>query len=794
MDRRSMRALEYDKIKDKLAQYCVNDGARETALALQPQTDLSEIKRELDFTDEALGMSLRSGRLPVSKNEDISGLLGRAAVGSTLQIFELRRIAAVLRTIRDLINYRDDDSIEEPMPLLDDAFDVLDACSDLEQEISHKLISDTEVADNASRELARIRREILNKGRRITEKLQGIITSPGHERHLQDRLVTIRGGRYVVPVKTEYRSQIPGIVLDRSSSGNTLFIEPASVVELNNDLRLLEAEEKDEIERILKGLSETAALYRTVIQSDYDTMIELDYVFAKAAYALDLNARSVELSERGETALIGARHPLIARDKVVPSNIVLDDDISIMVITGPNTGGKTVTLKTMGLLTLMIQSGLFIPVKEHSKARVFTNVFADIGDEQSIEQNLSTFSSHMTNIVDILNHADDRSLVLFDELGAGTDPEEGASLAVSILDSLKDRGGLTAATTHYAELKEYGLTTDGVVNASVEFDVETLRPTYRLMIGIPGKSNAFEIASRLGLPEDIIKVSRERISENTRDLDKSLAAAEEKTREATLALERAEAMEAEAQEKLKQAEAERGKNAGKAEKLLLDAQQRAADLIDQTKKETDSIYREIQTIQRQAEASVDNKTLEKLRRSLAQSQQAAEKAEESRKKRTNTWDRSRKPLKLSDFKTGDRVYVKSIDREAEVLEILERDKKVRIQSGNMKLNVKPAELVKVGKQEREVPVKKNNVKATPAKVAVKLDLRGRTADEAVMMTEKFISDAVYAGQTKLTIVHGMGTGRVRAAVQNYLKTCPMIKNYRLGKPDEGGTGATIVTL
>ncbi len=787
-----MHALEYDKIRQRLAGYCVNDGAKETALALEPESDRSEISRQLGFTDEALEMSLRSGRMPMSKNENITGLLGRAAVGSTLQIFELRRIAAVLKTIRDIIAYRDDDTSEAELPLLDDAFDVLDACSDLEQDISRKLISDNEVADNASRELARIRREITNTGRRITEKLQNIINSPGHERHLQERLVTIRSGRYVVPVKSEYRSQIPGIVLDRSSSGQTLFIEPAAVVELNNDLRMLEAEEKDEIERILKELSDTTAMYRPVIQSDYETMIELDFVFAKAAYALDLGARKVEMTQSGGTGLYGARHPLIPRDRVVASDIVLGPEIRTMVITGPNTGGKTVTLKTLGLLTLMLQSGLFIPVKEGSYARVFTDVYADIGDEQSIEQSLSTFSSHMTNIVQILRDADDRSLVLFDELGAGTDPEEGASLAVSILDALKSRGGLTAATTHYAELKEYGLTTEGVVNASVEFDVESLRPTYRLMIGIPGKSNAFEIAKRLGLPEDIIQISRDRMSDNTRDLDKTIAAAEQKAHEAALALERAEEKEAETERKLAQAEAERGKNAGKAEKLLLEAQKRAADLIAQTQKETDEIYREIQTIQREAEASVDNKTLEKLRRNLAKSAKAAEKAEEDRKKRTRTWDSSRKPLKLSDFKTGDRVYVKSIDREADVLEVLERDKKVRIQSGNMKMNVKPAELVKVGRvQETQ---KKVAVKPAAAKVAVRLDLRGRTADEAVYMTEKFISDAVTAGQKKLTIVHGMGTGRVRAAVQDYLKSCTMIRDYRLGKPDEGGTGATIVTL
>lgn len=791
MDQRSIRALEFPKIQEKLAEFCVNDKAREMALSLTPKTAAGEIERELDYTDEAMQMTIRSGHLPMAKNEDITGLLGRAAVGSVLQIFELRQIAAVLRTVRDLIAYKDED-LGENSPLLDDAFDMLDACSDLQEEISRKFLSDTEVADNASRELARIRREMVNIGRRITEKLNHIISSAENDRYLQEKLITIRGGRYVVPVKAEYRARVPGLIMDRSSSGQTIYVEPASIVELNNDLRVLEAEEREEIDRILKELTERVALYRQVIEYDYEMMIELDFVFAKAAYALQITASRPEIGTDGPISLKKARHPLIPANRVVASDLELPEEIRTMVITGPNTGGKTVTLKTLGLLTLMAQSGLFIPVSPHSRTRIFENVFADIGDEQSIEQSLSTFSSHMTNIVDILKQADEHSLVLFDELGAGTDPEEGAALAVSILEELRERGGLTGATTHYAEMKEYGLTTPGVINASVEFDVESLRPTYRLLVGIPGKSNAFEIAKRLGLPEVIISQSRERISEATRDFDATLAAAEKKAHEAAKALERAAEREAVAEEKLREAEAEKKKNAAKAEKMLLDAQNRAAELISKTKEETDTIYREIQTIQREAEASIDNKTLEKLRRKISDAEKASIKAEEERQKRTQRWDNSKKKLTLKDFAPGDHVYIKAFDREADVLEVLERDKKVMVQSGNMKMAMKPADLIKIAK---EKPKKvKTVVKGASANVKTELDLRGRTADEARYMTEQFISDAIVAGKKKVRIIHGMGTGKVRAAVQDYLKNCKVVTSYRYGKPDEGGTGATIITL
>ncbi len=791
MDNRSIQALEYEKIKDKLTGFCVNDEAKETAKALYPMTDLSNIERSLSYTEEALLMSLRSGRLPMAKNEDITGMIQRAKIGAFLQIFELRRIAAVLRTIRDILSYREEDQ-GEALPLLDDAFDILDACEDLEQEISKKLLSDTEVADTASAELTRIRREMINVGKRITEKLQAITASPVNDRYLQEKLVTIRGGRYVVPVKAEYRAKIPGIVLDRSSSGQTLYVEPAAVVELNNDLRLLEAEEKDEIERILKDMSDKVGLYHAVLEEDYRTMIELDYVFAKAAYALSIGGNRARLTEEGPVELLMARHPLIPKERVVASDIVLPEEIQTMVITGPNTGGKTVTLKTLGLLTLMLQSGLFIPVQEGSRTRLFQDVYADIGDEQSIEQSLSTFSSHMHNIVQILRDADRDSLVLFDELGAGTDPEEGAALAVAILDELRKRGSLTGATTHYGELKEYGLNTEGVINASVEFDVESLSPTYRLLIGVPGKSNAFEIASRIGLPQAIIDESKSLISENTREFEKTIAAAEKSAFEARKALERAREREEEALVKLREAETEKDKNKEKAERALIKANEKAAQMIRETKLETDKIYREVQSIQREAEASVDNKKLEKLRRKLSDADKAAQKAEEQREKRAQRFDKNKKRYRLEDFRKGDRVYVKQLDREADVIDIQTKQKKVMIQSGTMKIAMKPQDLVKIQKEKPKR--EKTIVKGTTANVKTELDLRGRTVDESIFALEQFISDAIMAGKKEVRIIHGMGTGRVRAAVQDYLKKSNLVSSYRYGKPDEGGTGATIVKL
>lgn len=788
MDGRSLKTLEYNKILNILAGYCVNDGAKATALALRPENRLEHIEPALAKTDEAVGMSLRRGRPPISKNRDVLPYLKRARIQSTLAMEELLDIAAMLRVTKDLIGYYEEDADSEAAkPYLDDAFLALEACEDLEKDISKKILGPQEMADNASPELSRIRREMNLKNRQISEKLNALITSPAHEQHLQDKIITIRGGRYVVPVKAGCRAQVPGIVLDRSASGQTLFIEPVAVVELNNELRLLEAAEREEIERILKELTQFVAVEATVLEADYETLVELDFIFAKAAYALDIGGQRIRLTPSGPIALHRARHPLIAPQDVVASNIVLDEDVRTLVITGPNTGGKTVTLKTLGLLTLMIQSGLFIPVSENSSARVFTNVFADIGDEQSIEQSLSTFSSHMTNIVNILSSADDGALVLFDELGAGTDPEEGAALAVSILEELRKTAALTAATTHYSEIKEYALTTDGVINASVEFDVKTLRPTYRLLIGLPGKSNAFEIAARLGLPQDIIKASRKRLSHHEQKLDQTLAAAETQYQEARKLKDDAKRYMYEAKTQLKAAEQKERQAKDKAEKVLIKAQEKAQDLISVTKKETDTIYREVQKIQQSAAASVDNKTLEKLRREISGLEKTAQKA---CKKTVPKAVKSQ--FKLSDFKTGDRVYIKSLDREADVLSVLERDKKIEIMSGNMKMKLKPSELVIVRPEKKKTG--QVRVQAATAKMDTRLDLRGRTADEARMMTEQFISDGVLLGKKKLEIIHGFGTGQVRKAVHTYLKQSPMVESFRLGGPGEGGAGVTVVSL
>lgn len=791
MDNRSLTALEFPKILNNLAGYCQNDEAKTAALALRPKTELYDIEPLLSATDEALAMTLCCGRPPISANTNIKDYLQRARIRSTLQMDELLRIAALLRTASDMIHYFDEDDAEN-RPYLEDAFGALDACEDLEESISHKILSDHEMADNASRELARIRREKVLKNRRISEKLNALITSAEHEKHLQDKIITMRGGRYVVPVKAEYRGTIPGIMLDRSSSGQTVFVEPMAVVELNNELRVLEAEEKDEIERILKELTEHVGIYSTVIEQDYDILIELDLVFAKALYALDIGANRIALLPHGKIELRKAVHPLLDQDTAVASDIRIDKDIHTMVITGPNTGGKTVTLKTLGLLSAMIQSGMFIPVKEGSSSRLFNSIYADIGDEQSIEQSLSTFSSHMTNIVEILNQAGENDLVLFDELGAGTDPIEGAALAQSILEAFGERGTLSIATTHYSELKEYGLTTPGVLNASVEFDVKTLRPTYRLMIGMPGKSNAFEIAKRLGIDKSIIDSSRNKVSGYDKKLDQTLAAAEAKLSEAEEMRRGALEMQREASDYLKKAESKQAKMNEKAEGILKKAQDKAGDLIAKTKKETDLIYREIQQIQREAAASIDNKTLEKLRRDLSAYDKAAQKSYVKASNQAKAKNSTTK-LRLSDFKQGDRVYIKSLDREADVLSIRERDKKIEIQSGNMKMQLKPEELLIIKpepKKQNKVSLQRSNVGA----MNTTLDLRGKTVEESVYLLEKFLADAIMLNQKQLTVIHGHGTGLVRNAVHDYLKKSNLIDSYRLGGPGEGSTGATIITL
>lgn len=794
MNERSLKVLEYPKIITALQENCITQGGKMMAKALVPMTHIGVVQQSLDLTEEAVGMVLRNGRPPLAELADTDDYVHRAAIGAMLSMGELLRIASLLRVARDMDNYYYTDTQMDALVGLKALFEVLDPCEMLESEISRKVLTEDEMADNASQELSRIRREILVKNGRITEKLNGIISSTTNEKYLQERLITIRNNRYVVPVKQEYRNMIPGVVLDKSASGATLFIEPLSVVELNNDLKELAIEEEKEMVRILKLLSQKVAMMQAVLTEDHAVLTELDFIYAKAKYALAIGGERVSVAEDGEYRLLRARHPLLDPKKAVASDIVLDEAIHTMIITGPNTGGKTVTLKTMGLLSLMVQSGLFIPVREGSSLRLFQEVYADIGDEQSIEQSLSTFSSHMTNIVSIMKTADAKSLVLFDELGAGTDPTEGAALAIAILDTLHQRGGLTAATTHYSELKEYALVTPGITNASVEFDVATLRPTYRLLIGVPGKSNAFQIASRLGLEDDIIEAARSTIEVGSIQFEETLEKLEEnrhrveaEAREMRLLREEAEALRVKAQKEQESARRQ-------SEALLTQAREESARIVAETKEKTDEIYKEIRYIQENTEAGLgDNKKLEALRKGISDQ----EKGLYATYKKKVKSEKKKKPARAVSIpiEKGTPVHIYSLHQDGEVLEILKKEKKYFVQVGMLKMKINMDDAVAIQKEApKTVRRQKPITSADRHAMETRLDLRGRNGEESLFLVEKMISDALVSGTHQLVILHGKGTGKLRQVIQAYLKDNPHVEDFRMGAPHEGGDGVTIVTL
>nr|WP_320025118.1 endonuclease MutS2 [uncultured Acetobacterium sp.] len=789
MDQRSLKVLEYHKILKSLGEHCVTQGGKDQAKNLLPMETLAAVNRGLDLTNESLGMILRNGRPPLADVPNTSDYVKRAAIGSMLSMKELLSIATLLRIARDMDNYYHSDTQMDTLVLLKDLFTSLETCEELEKEISQKILGPEEMADNASRELSRIRREMQFKYKRISEKLNHMISSTAYDKILQEKIITIRNNRYVIPVKQEYRSQVPGIVLDKSASGATLFIEPMAVVELNNDIKILVTEEEQEIIRILKDLTQKVADNRAEIICNYDVLVDLDFQLAKGKYGLAINGVRTTVSESGGIELRRAKHPLIPEDKVVASDIYFEEDIDTMVITGPNTGGKTVTLKTLGLLNLMIQSGLFAPVREESKTRIFANIFADIGDEQSIEQSLSTFSSHMTNIVEIMNKADQHSLVLFDELGAGTDPTEGAALAISILNALHLRKVTSVSTTHYSELKEYALVTPGVVNASVEFDIKTLRPTYRLLIGVPGKSNAFEIAVRLGLGEDVIENAKELIKNEAIRFEETLIKIDEKRRRTEAEHDAIIRLKQQTEDLKRQMDREKDRFDEEKQVLIQKAQEEAMAIVKKTREETEEIYREIRTIQETTTNAVkDNKELEAIRKRIK------EKEKNIYQFGSRPKDYQGQALEMDDLSIGMKVYINSLRREGVVLNLLANENKAMVQSEMIKLKVDVGDLsistALAKPEEKKVTYKKVDRHV----MDTKLDLRGKNGEESLYLVDKMIGDAMLSGNKQIVIVHGKGTGRLREIIHEYLKGNPLIEDFRLGAMNEGGSGVTIVTL
>ncbi|KEI14298.1 recombination and DNA strand exchange inhibitor protein [Clostridium novyi B str. ATCC 27606] len=784
MNHKALKVLEFDKIKEELKKYTQTSAAKDLIDELQPYENAYEVREHLMETKEAFEISIKKGDAPFQGLYDAREGISKAQRKFTLLPVQLLRIANLLKCSRRFKSYVKSDDENEKYTVLESITEGIVPLSGLEEEIFKCIIGEEEISDRASTTLFNIRRSLKDKTSSIKSRVNSLIRT--YSQHLQENIYTVRGERYVLPVKVEHKGAVPGLVHDQSSSGATLFIEPMSLVDLNNEIKELRLKERDEIERILTVLSQKVYDNIDVIKVNADILWELDFIFAKAKYAAKLHAICPTITEDGHFNIIRAKHPLIDPKKVVENNIYLRDGITSLVITGPNTGGKTVTLKTVGLMHIMAMSGLMITASQGSTISFFKEVFADIGDEQSIEQSLSTFSSHMTNIVNIIDNADENSLVLFDELGAGTDPTEGAALAVSILENLRERNTKVIATTHYSELKAYALKVDRVENASVEFDVETLRPTYRLLIGVPGKSNAFEISKRLGLPDYIIEDAKKGIDEETlkfEDLIQSLQhkniKAQEHAREAQGAREEAVKLKEKYESKLDKFKDIR-------EKAILNAQKEAKEIIKEAKEEADKILKDIRELERMGYSSDVRKLLEENRKKL-------------KEKLEKTEEKLNKPKEIGDpidkVSEGDEVYLPKFDTKVMVLTNPDSKGDVQVQAGIMKIKVNIKDLrktkeTKIEKRQR----KKREVSLNLKSVASSVDLRGMDSQEAVYTADKYLDDACMGGLSEVTIIHGKGTGILRNAINDMLKRHPHVKSYRLGNYGEGGNGVTVVEL
>lgn len=791
MNKKTLKVLEYNKVIEIVANFAYSDMGKEKILSLVPMSDIEEIEEALRETSEAVSTILQKGRIPLDGFQDINNALRKARIGSILTPGDLLKIAQVLKVTERVKDYiREEGKHEHSCPIIKGLTELLVELPGLTKDIFNIVVSDDEICDHASPELFKIRKQINQKHNAIRDKLSHIVGSVHYQKYLQENIITIRGDRYVIPVKQEYRGNIQGLIHDQSSSGATLFIEPMSVVEMNNELKTLKIKEEQEIERILANYTIIVGNNYDAIYKNYQVLIKLDVIFAKGNYSIENHATKPKLNDQGYINLRRARHPLIPKNEVVASDIYLGKDFDTLVITGPNTGGKTVTLKTIGLLCLMALAGFHIPVEEHSEVAVYNNIYADIGDEQSIEQSLSTFSSHMKNIIDILEKADDNSLVLFDELGAGTDPTEGVALAMAILDYLRMKGIKTVATTHYSELKEYALSMDRVENASVEFDVGTLKPTYKLLIGIPGKSNAFEISKRLGLSDSIIASAKKYVSlEDIRfediliDIDKKRKQIEENQLAAHSARLDAEILLKNVMEKEAKLEVEK-------DRILTKAKEEALSIIKDAKRQAEGVIDELKRIEME-ESHERNRRIELNRGKLKGYQ---EKLEVDLSISTMPRNSFSPPKEL---RPGDPVHIVTLNQKGYVLSAPNDKQEVQVQAGIMKINVHISNLSKI--QEDEDPMKdqlKRYSKCINKSIDInaQLDLRGKLADESVLLTDKYLDDAYLANLKTVTIIHGKGAGILRKNIHNLLKKHIHVKEYRIGNFNEGGDGVTIVTL
>ena len=786
---KSLQTLEFPAVLELLAAQAVSDETKERVRKIRPSTDRGEVNLLLQETTAARKMMDIHGAPALSNLRPVAASLQRAHLGGVLNTRELLQIASVLRTTRNVASYS---GVGEEKTCIHSIFKSLTPNKYLEEKISGAILSEDEISDNASAELADLRRKIRVTSGKAREVLQRIISSSS-AKYLQEAIITIRSNRFVVPVKAEFKGSIPGLVHDVSASGSTYFIEPMGAVKANNDLRELLSKEEAEIQRILASLSREAASFREDILQNYDLLLALDLIFARGKLSYQMNGMEPKLVEDGGFVFRHARHPLLDKKKAVPIDLELGQTFDTLVITGPNTGGKTVTLKTAGLLTLMAQCGLHLPVDDGSQVSIFEKVLADIGDEQSIEQSLSTFSSHITNIVKVLGEADDRTLLLFDELGAGTDPVEGAALATAIIEESRSLGAKVMATTHYAELKLYAMTTAGVENASCEFDVETLRPTYRLLIGIPGKSNAFAIARRLGLPEHVIELAGGHLDRQNVQFEDVLSKMERQRQEMEAEKREAARLRLQMEQDAAAAKEHRKRLETERAKLLDGAREEAREILAEARAVSNTVFHELDQMKKKQKERQDWQNVNQQRSALRQRINQADEKFHTR----SLPQEEETPTRPAQV--GDTVELKRMGTRAQVLQV-NKDGSLQLQAGILKISAKQSEVRVVDapkhnaqkQMRRMVRRVQSQMRASGARP--ELDIRGMTGDEGVAMVDRFLDDAVMAHLTTVTIIHGKGTGALRQAVQQHLKTCKYVKGFRLGRYGEGETGVTIVEL
>lgn len=807
MDKQFYNVLELDKIIEQLKMKASSELGKSIIENLEPFSSYGEVEMALKETTEAQSILIKRGHIPIQGIHNIIDKVKRADIGATIDAKSLLQIADTMRTTRILSNILSGDikvetfgnaetAIEEEQddidkyPIIQSLARSLYIHKDLEKEIFNAIVSEIEISDSASSDLRSIRRRIIQKNQSIRSKLNSIISSTTYQKYLQDSIISMRGDRFVVPVKAEYRSMVSGIIHDQSSSGATLFIEPMSIVEMNNDLRQLKLEEAEEIERILAELSAMVGEVSRELISNQEILSKLDFIFAKGKLSLEMKAVEAKLNRDKKFRIVNGRHPLLDKSSVVANTVYLGEDFTTLLITGPNTGGKTVTIKMVGIFALMTQCGLHIPADYGSSMCVFDNIFADIGDDQSIEQSLSTFSSHMTRIVDILDNVTEDSLVIFDELGAGTDPEEGAALAIAILEDIRMAGASCIATTHYSELKKYALAKPDVENAAVEFDMEELSPTYRLLIGVPGKSNAFEISRKLGLQNHIIDRAKDFLTSDNIELEDVLQNVEKSRLKTEEELRRAEKMREEVENIRNEYNIKMEKMQTSRDKMLENARSEAFSIIRQAKDSTDNMIKELKEIEKQRASKDKDRRIEKIRKEISESMGKLQPSVESMVVPKYA------SKEIKNLKAGEDVDIITLRQEGTVISADDKKKEALVQVGIMKMNLPYKSLKRIEKKEQSNVTRTTRkiIRSKSGNVKREVDLRGMNLEEAIMKVEKYLDDACMAGHDEVTIIHGIGTGVLKKGISEWLKTNPHVKSMREGKYGEGGIGVTIVTV